>query len=360
MNNQSFCCDGGDLQLFTDLGPQSATDSAPALYFYHPDHLGSTAMVTDLDGHITQNVVYIPCGEVFVEERNGSWASSYLLNAKELDEETGLYYYGARYLDPAGARWLSVDPMWEDYGGSSPYNYCMSNPVKLIDPDGRDEYEVNPQGYVTKVKESKYHKLFAIDKNGERTKKSINLSDKSILENLMVDRKDYQGANAHGKESHKGHYTFSKSSETLKLFAFLSDVSEVEWGMQKYKDGTFSIYTTHHIDAVTPYMGNYAFSNIIFKIHSHPGNVIGASGYDNDRLKYGDYSSIVDHWIDWHNRYINNARKQYEIPCHYVYHKKSRTLYQYTPWIEDINLGKVLNYDINSNIKKHKQSLYKK
>ena len=117
-----------------------ATDSAPVLYFYHPDHLGSTAMVTDLDGRITQNVVYIPYGEVFVEECNGSWASPYLFNAKELDEETGLYYYGARYLDPPGARWLSVDPMWEKYMGMSPYNYCAGNPVKLVDPDGRKTF----------------------------------------------------------------------------------------------------------------------------------------------------------------------------------------------------------------------------
>ena len=94
-------------------------------------------MVTDLDGRITQNVVYIPYGEVFVEERNGSWASPYLFNAKELDEETGLYYYGARYLDPATARWLSVDPMFEKYMGMTPYNYCAGNPVKMVDPDGR-------------------------------------------------------------------------------------------------------------------------------------------------------------------------------------------------------------------------------
>ena len=113
-----------------------ATNSAPALYFYHPDHLGSTAMVTDLDGHITQNVVYIPYGEVFVEERNGSWASSYLFNAKELDEETGLYYYGARYLNPSIALWLSTDPLQGKYPGMSPYNYCAGNPVKLVDPDG--------------------------------------------------------------------------------------------------------------------------------------------------------------------------------------------------------------------------------
>ena len=99
-------------------------------------------MVTDLDGHITQNVVYIPYGEVFVEERNGSWASPYLFNSKELDEETGLYYYGARYLDPTGEMWLSVDPKWEDYSFMTPYNYCAGNPVKFIDPDGREKIVV--------------------------------------------------------------------------------------------------------------------------------------------------------------------------------------------------------------------------
>ena len=81
---------------------------------------------------------YIPYGEVFVEERNNSFSTNYLFNAKELDNETGLYYYGARYLDPTGAMWLSVDPMWEKYAGMSPYNYCGGNPVKMVDPDGRD------------------------------------------------------------------------------------------------------------------------------------------------------------------------------------------------------------------------------
>ena len=104
---------------------------------YHTDHLGSTALVTDLDGEVTQHVAYIPYGEIFVEQRNGSWSSPYLFNAKELDEETGLYYYGARYLDPADCRWLSPDPKWDDYKGVSPYAYCLNNPVKLVDPDGR-------------------------------------------------------------------------------------------------------------------------------------------------------------------------------------------------------------------------------
>lgn len=94
--------------------------------------------MTDADGNIAQHVEYIPYGEVFVEGRNSQFSTNFLFNAKELDNETGLYYYGARYLDPTGAMWLSVDPMWEKYAGMSPYNYCMGNPVKLVDPDGRE------------------------------------------------------------------------------------------------------------------------------------------------------------------------------------------------------------------------------
>ncbi len=108
------------------------------VFFYHPDHLGSTSYVTDADGNIAQHIEYIPYGEVFVEERNSQFSTNFLFNAKELDNETGLYYYGARYLDPTGAMWLSVDPMWEKYAGMNPYNYCAGNPVKLVDPDGRE------------------------------------------------------------------------------------------------------------------------------------------------------------------------------------------------------------------------------
>ncbi len=135
---------------------------------YHVDHLGSTSLVTDIDGEITQHVAYIPYGEVFVEQRNGVWNTPYLFNAKELDEETGLYYYGARYLNPKDTRWLSVDPMFEKYMGMTPYNYCMGNPVGLVDPDGR---AVKPFGNFSlelikwglTAEESSYVRL---DKNG--------------------------------------------------------------------------------------------------------------------------------------------------------------------------------------------------
>ena len=79
--------------------------------FYIHDHLGSTSMVLDVDGNISQSVTYILYSEVFEEEHNGACNLPYLFNSKELDEETGLYYYGARYLNPTNGRWLSVDPL---------------------------------------------------------------------------------------------------------------------------------------------------------------------------------------------------------------------------------------------------------
>ena len=116
-------------------------------YFYHSDHLGSSSLITDIDGNVAQHIEYIPFGEVFVEERNNSWKTPYKFNSKELDEETGLYYYGARYMDPRTSVWISVDPLAEKYPSISSYVYCADNPVKFIDPDGRDLVALNaPKG----------------------------------------------------------------------------------------------------------------------------------------------------------------------------------------------------------------------
>ena len=58
---------------------------------------------------------------------------------KEKDAETGYGYFGARYMDhELMTMWLSVDPMSDKYPSISPYAYCAWNPLKLIDPDGRE------------------------------------------------------------------------------------------------------------------------------------------------------------------------------------------------------------------------------
>src|SRR5690554_1229776 len=107
-------------------------------YWYHPDHLGSSSYITNLNGEISQHMEYLPFGETLVEEHLNSNNSPFKFNAKELDAETGNYYYSSRYYDPKFSLFLGVDQHYFNYPGISPYAYTANNPVKYIDPDGRD------------------------------------------------------------------------------------------------------------------------------------------------------------------------------------------------------------------------------
>ena len=143
VDGQGFCCD--------DASPEAAQARALALennfqnpdayeklqFYYHPDHLGSSSYITNLDGEVVQHIEYVPFGEVFIEERNSIWNTPYLFNAKEFDEETGLYYYGARYYDPRLSLWISTDPLQEKYPHINSYCYTANNPVLFVDPDGK-------------------------------------------------------------------------------------------------------------------------------------------------------------------------------------------------------------------------------
>ncbi|MEN2487943.1 RHS repeat-associated core domain-containing protein [Flavobacterium sp. B11] len=81
---------------------------------------------------------YIAFGEVLFEEHSSSFSSPYLFNGKELDRETNLSYYGARYLDMKTSLWLTTDPKMEKYPHESSYIYCGNNPIAFVDPDGMD------------------------------------------------------------------------------------------------------------------------------------------------------------------------------------------------------------------------------
>ena len=141
VNGQGFCCN--------DATPEAAQaraangnfkpndDYEKMQFYYHPDHLGSSSYITNLDGEVSQHIEYVPFGEVFIEERNNTWNTPYLFNAKEFDEETGMYYYGARYYEPRLSLWMSCDPLQERKAGFTTYAYCENNPVKLFDPDGK-------------------------------------------------------------------------------------------------------------------------------------------------------------------------------------------------------------------------------
>ena len=97
-----------------------------------------STMITYTDGKAIEHLHYLPYGETQVDQRATSYAARYTFSAKEKDEETGYSYFGARYYNSDLSVWLSVDPMSDKYPNTSPYVYCADNPVKLVDPDGKE------------------------------------------------------------------------------------------------------------------------------------------------------------------------------------------------------------------------------
>jgi RHS repeat-associated protein len=104
------------------------------IYTYHPDHLGSANYITDPRGKQFEHLEYTPYGETWIDDGTNLNIIDYRFTSKELDKHTGLYYFGARYLDPQSSRWLSPDPAEQ---GINWYTYCSNNPLRYVDPDGQ-------------------------------------------------------------------------------------------------------------------------------------------------------------------------------------------------------------------------------
>ncbi len=112
---------------------------APLQRYQIGNHLGSASLELDESAALISFEEYHPYGATaFQAGRSAAEVSlkRYRYTGKERDEETGLYYYGARYYAPWFGRWVSVDPKIVKYVNG--YHYASGNPVVLYDPDGRD------------------------------------------------------------------------------------------------------------------------------------------------------------------------------------------------------------------------------
>lgn len=135
---------------------------------------------------------------------------SFVFTGKEKDEETGYGYFGARYMDhELMTGWLSVDPMADKYPSISPYAYCAWNPIKLVDPDGREVYitgdEKSKEEALRQIQQKSKNMKFSIAENGKLTfegkaktkeekymKKIIN-SSKVIVDLCLLTSSYYNG-----------------------------------------------------------------------------------------------------------------------------------------------------------------------
>ena len=239
------------------------------VYFYHGDHLGSANWITDVGGNPIQYIHYAPYGELIDNQQATQYDERYKFTGKERDWETGYDYFGARYWWLAGT-WLSVDPLADKYPGISAYAYCGWNPVKYVDPDGRDVWELSDDGTIKARIRDKTQDAIAIKR------KSISFDYGTI------------DMGFHGRERNNTNYTYfqfaeGKENEAAAAFKFLADNSSVEYALVNTDKNVSGVYTNRNKDYV--YSGfaaarveGFTGAKMTDNYHSHTNGTMFPSG----------------------------------------------------------------------------------
>jgi RHS repeat-associated protein len=122
-------------------------DESPAqlIRFQFGNHLGSASLELDDKGNVISYEEYYPYGSTAyqaVDKNIKAAGKRYRYTGKERDEETGLYYHGARYYAPWLGRWISCDPAGT-VDGTNFYRYTKCNPIRLVDLQGMQASDSN-------------------------------------------------------------------------------------------------------------------------------------------------------------------------------------------------------------------------
>ncbi len=171
--------------------------------YYLGDNLGNTRVTFDTQSGaaaVQQQDDYYPFG-FEINHIVTSPKNEYLYNGKELQEETGLYDYGARFYDPVIGRFTTIDPHADKHLEWSPFAYVYDDPIKHIDPDGQDgiiiaypDYKVStPVGKMAlghggvllinnKTGATKYYEYGRYDKEQKGIVRNVKVSDVVIGE----------------------------------------------------------------------------------------------------------------------------------------------------------------------------------
>ena len=171
-----------------------------------------------------------------------------------------LYDSKARFQANTGA-FLSQDPLAEKYYGISPYSYCAGNLVNMVDPEGKDIWELHQDGTVHFVeKNERNHILYATNKNGDRINKSLSFRSDFFPKAL---------SNVNNGVS-KVELNKSEYKEGVALFLFAADNTSVEWTFHAGEEMVV-VGTLHDRDNVGSYT-DFGFTNRpLISIHSYPG-----------------------------------------------------------------------------------------
>jgi len=214
-------------------------DDIQLIRYQYSNHLGSATLELASNGDIISYEEYYPYGSTsFQSGRSMAEVKlkRYRYTGKERDEESGLYYHGARYYIPWLCRWSAVDPMESKYAGMSGYNYCFNNPVIGNDMNGRDPDEEKKKLKTIFISNKTGEILgelegFEEPKGGEVTDATSGLSIRSIADddfNYLSQQKASTGEIPESEGS-SNMISYLKNSKIVKLDndKIMKDISEI-------------------------------------------------------------------------------------------------------------------------------------
>ncbi|UPQ78288.1 hypothetical protein M0M57_11730 [Flavobacterium azooxidireducens] len=325
---------------YSDNGESYAARPKDQIYYYHPDHLGTATFLTDGNGLPYEFFLNLPFGETMAEQHSqtSDYENRWKFTGHELDRETGLYYAGARYYDPKISIWLSVDPLAEKYPQKNPYHYVSCNPINRIDPDGRDDYEIDKQGNLINRIENKRVDSFHIveqDSDGKWNRvegKSVSFAYgtvESVRSESATYSKRENGSRVEAS-TNVDIYKIRGDKNGEKMFEFVADNTSVEWSHIKTGvEGNrgLNFITTGHIEYSEPGVktvinGQLQFNYTIREInHNHPKNTPYPSGIPGFTGDVGDvpFAKTVSDW------YESKYPERNSIPSFNIYIPKSKS-----------------------------------
>ena len=272
-----------------------------------------------------------------VDEHATTYENPFKFSGKELDDITGLYDHGARSRDPKLTMWYGVDPLYEKYPDMSPYVYCAGNPVKFIDPDGMDEWEINEQGEIyNRIENKEIDVFYIVNEEGERQKDEEGEYKSISFEYGTVDYSQRRQArctedNSDSSNSMYDIYKLVGDDVGTAFFEFMAENTSVEWGHMKTGEAEtgLNVITTIH-ERSSEYGYGSMFNdgllenvNIREQVHSHPSNTGHPSGLPGGKSEgKGDIAAAVHKQI-----YYPDIKLRIFLPksCSYVnYNKDSK------------------------------------
>jgi len=204
---------------------------------------------------------------------------------------TYLYtYFSARYMDhELMTMWLSVDPMADKYPSISPYNYCMWNPIKLVDPDGKDTIKIHiDKGAIEKIASDGNHRINYY-RNGELIDSYSIEKDKCTFRTRSI---DYE--NTDQKIDCRTYHLYCSNDKIgEQIFNKIASLgSPVEWVYYSIRVNEETINGDLSSSGIEDKMvhspGIYTANNVLFWDHYHPNNSSDSfcpSHKDQDHVK---------------------------------------------------------------------------